>query len=278
MKKYLSNLLIALLFLGGICILLYPTFSQFYNKQLAKKAVSNYQSQLEQFSDSQYDEMFANARVFNSRLYGRASDNFDTVAYQNALNLGNGMMGYIEIPKINVSLPIYHGTSESILQKGVGHLEWSTLPTGDLGNNTVLTGHTGLPSAKLFTDVDQLVLGDVFYLRILDEVFYYQVNDINVVLPSEVNKISSSTKQDLVTLVTCTPYGINSHRLLVQAERLYLSDYEAEEFQFGEKTWFSRLLELVMAVTLVLLVAWYVFAKYFNKPYTPPPIDFGEEE
>lgn len=214
--------------------------------------------------------------MFNSRLYGRASESFDTVAYQNCLNLGNGMMGYIEIPKIDVSLPIYHGTTESILQKGVGHLEWSTLPTGELGNNTVLTGHTGLPSAKLFTDVDQLELGDVFLLRILDEVFYYEVSNRSVVEPHEVDKISSTTTKDLVTLVTCTPYGINSHRLLVEAERMYILDYEADVFNFGEKNWVMRVMEYSMMLVFVVLVLCYYRLK--TKPYIPPPIDFDFDD
>lgn len=272
MKRNHSNLLIALLFFGGFCVLAYPTFSQFYNKQLAKQAVNAYQSQLEQFSDTQYEDMFTDARHFNSRLYGRDSELFDTVAYNNTLNLGNGMMGYIEIPKINVSLPIYHGTTESVLQKGVGHLEWTALPTGDLGNNTVLTGHTGLPSAKLFTDVDQLGMGDVMLLKILDEVFYYEVNDINVVEPHEVDKISSSTTKDLITLVTCTPYGINSHRLLVQGERLYISDYEKEEYNFGEKNTVMIVMERLMLVVMLAMAGWF-FYRWRKQVYIPPPID-----
>lgn len=259
-----------MLFVGGFAILAYPTFSQYYNKQLTKKEVSNYQTQLEQFSESQYDIMFADAELFNSRLLGRYSENFDTVAYNNNLNLGNGMMGYIEIPKINVSLPIYHGTSESTLQKGVGHLEWSTLPTGELGNNTVLTGHTGLPSAKLFTDVDQLLEGDMISLKILDQEFYYEVSGRTVVEPHEVDKITGTTTKDLITLVTCTPYGVNSHRLLVEAQRLYLSDYEIEQFTFDGENWLTVALEICMVLVLIVLAVWYYLQK--TKPYIPPAI------
>ncbi|MFI3255487.1 MAG: class C sortase [Eubacteriales bacterium] len=276
LSRKLSNVLIAILFIGGFCILAYPTFSQFYNKQLTKKVVSDYQNQLETFSESQYDTMFQEAELFNSRLMGRASESFDTVAYQNCMNLGNGMMGYIEIPTIDVSLPIYHGTTESVLQKGVGHLEWSTLPTGELGNNSVLTGHTGLPSATLFTNVDQLILEDVIQLKILDQTFFYEVSNITVVEPHEVDKISSVSNKDLITLVTCTPYGVNSHRLLVEAERMYISDYEATQYSFGEKNLLMRVLEVVLVLTFVVMIVW--FYRYKTRPYIPPPIEIDGDE
>lgn len=232
MNKIL-NIAIGLLFVLGLGILFYPTISDQYNRMHSSKAVATYQEDVGNVTGEVYDQMLADARQYNQELtshQGTEGANSHPVTYEDCLNVRNGMMGFIEIDKIDVSLPIYHGTTENVLQKAVGHLDWTSLPTGDMGNHTVLTGHTGLPSAELFTDVDQLVYGDGFKLHILDETFHYEVTNITVVEPHEVNSLSRVFDKELVTLVTCTPYGINSHRLLVQGERRYQAN-EVESWE-----------------------------------------------
>ena len=169
--------------------------------------------------------MWADALAYNAELRpGTAAytpGETQSRAYSGLLNVdGSGIMGYIEIPKISVSLPIYHGTGEAVLQVGVGHLDWTSLPTGGEGTHTVLSGHRGLPSAKLFTHLDQMEVGDTFQLRILDEVLTYQVDQILIVLPEETSDLVIQKGKDYCTLITCTPYGINTHRLLVRGQRV----------------------------------------------------------
>lgn len=225
MKKVISIVISVLVFLLGLGIMFYPTVSNWLHEQNASYAVSNYQEQVGNKSTEEYDATFAAARAYNATLTGDvlsfldAGTEFGNPDYWNILDEVNGIMGVIEIPSINVTLPIYHGSEEEVLQKGAGHLEGSALPTGDVGNHTVITGHTGLPTAMLFTDLDELVIGDYFYLDILNEVFAYEVVNIYVVLPSETEYLMAQADKDLVTLVTCTPYGVNSHRLLIQGER-----------------------------------------------------------
>ena len=186
--------------------------------------ISNYDKSLEGLEKKDYEDIWERARVYNTALKevdrqfinGKSEDEH----YLRQLKVDNNMMGYLQIEKIGVSLPIYHGTSENILQVGVGHLEGSELPTGDVGNHTVLTGHRGLPSAKLFTDLDKLIVGDQFTLSILDKQLTYRVGKISIVEPEQVDALHVEPGEDLVTLVTCTPYGINSHRLLIQGVRV----------------------------------------------------------
>lgn len=222
MKKSVAMVLSALVFLVGLGLLLYPTISNYLHEQSASQAITQYISVTSQQDTS--EDAFAAARAYNATLSGdvesliAAQDG--TSAYWDILNEVDGIMGIIEIPTLDLTLPIYHSTDESVLQKGVGHLEGSALPTGDVGNHTVLTGHTGLPSADLFTNLDQMVVGDRFYLEILDQVFTYEVINLYVVLPADTTELAAQADKDLVTLVTCTPYGVNSHRLLVQAQRV----------------------------------------------------------
>ncbi len=224
MKKIGSTLLIVLFFLVGLSLLLYPTVSNWYNEQVGSYTLSNYQKVVDESDDGAYQEMLDAARAYNDTLAtsdilyvdGEAEDE----AYINTLDVYNGVMGSLVIDAINVNLPIYHGTNEAVLQQGIGHLEGSSLPTGDAGNHTVLTGHTGLPSATLLSNLDQLEIGDTFEVHVLNDIYTYEVFDILVVEPQEVDSLAPVEGKDIVTLVTCTPYGVNSHRLLVQGAQI----------------------------------------------------------
>ena len=228
MKNKRSNfttfLLVVILFVG-LSLLLYPTFSDYWNSFHQTKAITTYAQQVADLDEDKYDEIWSAAWDYNRSLLGRSTgfalDEAQKEEYARLLDVsGLGVMGYIEIPEISVSLPIYHGTEESVLQIAIGHLEWSSLPVGGESSHCVLSGHRGLPSAKLFTNLDKLREGDVFLLRILDEVLTYEVDQILIVEPQETAALQIVEGEDLCTLVTCTPYGINSHRLLVRGHRI----------------------------------------------------------
>lgn len=228
MKKKSSNFITAflvLILLVGLSLLLYPSVSDYWNSFHSSRAISAYAEDVANLDEAQYEEMWSAARAYNRALAER-STNFalsdaQKEEYEKLLDIsGVGIMGYLEIPELNMSLPIYHGTEESVLQIAAGHLEWSSLPVGGESSHCVISGHRGLPSAKLFTDLDKLQEGDVFVLRVLDEVLTYEVDQIRVVEPSQVSDLEIVEGSDLCTLVTCTPYGINTHRLLVRGHRI----------------------------------------------------------
>ena len=223
-KKHISTIIIALIFLAGLGCLLYPTVSNLWNRAHQSRAIATYTKQVEKLDDSQNKEMLKAARKYNKSLL-KKSDHWklskkDKKKYESLLDVsGTGIMGYIEIPKIDCSLPIYHGTDEGALQIAIGHLEGSSLPVGGKSTHCVLSGHRGLPSARLFTDLDQMEEGDVFVLNVLGRKLAYEVDQIKVVLPDEMSDLEIVQGKDLCTLVTCTPYGINTHRLLVRGHR-----------------------------------------------------------
>ena len=225
MKKNLSTILLIFIFLIGLSLLLYPTFSDWWNSMHQSKVINDYVEQVAQMDEDQYDQVLAAAREYNLSLTERANSYLLTdeqrQSYNQLLNVaGNGVMGYIEIPSIDVSLPIYHGTQESVLQVAVGHLDWTSLPVGGESTHCVVSGHRGLPSAKLFTNLDKLREGDVFIFRVLNEVLTYEVDQILIVEPHQSDALLISRGKDLCTLVTCTPYGINTHRLMVRGHRI----------------------------------------------------------
>lgn len=225
MKKKTANIILILMFLAGLSLLLYPTVSDYWNSMHASQAVANYAEKVKDLSREQYDKMLQEAKAYNKMLAqsggGYTLSKRQEATYESILDVtGTGIMGYIEIPTIHISLPIYHGIEDSVLQIAVGHLEWSSLPVGGKSTHCVLSGHRGLPSAKLFTNLDQLVEGDTFVIRVLDEVLTYEVDQILIVEPSDVSALTIEEGKDLCTLVTCTPYGINSHRLLVRGHRV----------------------------------------------------------
>ena len=224
-KKSKSNILLALVFLAGLSLLLYPTVSNYLHSRVQSGVVSGYQEYVQSTNTEEHLHMIAQARTFNREILARSNRFAITEAelqqYNTLLNLaGNGMMGYLEIPCIDVNLPIYHGTEETVLQQAVGHIEWTSLPVGGESTHCVISGHRGLPSADLLTHIDRMRIGDRFYLNVLGQRLEYQVDQINVVLPNDTEKLTIEEGKDYVTLLTCTPYGINSHRLLVRGTRI----------------------------------------------------------
>lgn len=218
-------MLMVVLLLAGLSLLLYPTVSDYWNSLHQSRAIADYVESVAQMDDAEYDALWEAAREYNEALAQHSgalsSCSPDTQSYEELLNIsGLGIMGYIEIPDINCSLPIYHGTDDTVLQVAVGHLTWSSLPVGGESSHCVISGHRGLPSAKLFTDLDKLSKGDIFILRVLDEVLTYEVDQILTVEPNELDSLSITPGKDYCTLVTCTPYGINTHRLLVRGHRI----------------------------------------------------------
>ena len=228
MKKKKDNyitLLLFLILLAGLSLLLYPSVSNYWNSLHQTRAIATYAEEVANLNQDQYDEIWAAAESYNASLADRVNayqlSDAQKEEYQQLLNVsGLGVMGYIEIPSIDCSLPIYHGTEESVLQIAVGHLEWTSLPVGGESTHCVLSGHRGLPSAKLFTNLDKLREGDTFLLRVLDETLTYEVDQILIVEPQDTAALEIVEGQDYCTLVTCTPYGINTHRLLVRGHRI----------------------------------------------------------
>ena len=224
MKKHLSTILLILILLIGLSLLLYPTFSDWWNSFHQSRAIVDYDSALADMEPADYTALFEAAEDYNRRM---AEIDFplmyweEVEGYEECLNVtGTGIMGYITIEKIGVELPIYHGTSDGVLQVAVGHLEGTSLPVGGESTHCVLSAHRGLPSARLFTDLDKMEQGDVFTLSVLDRVLTYQVDQILIVEPDEVDALYVTEGEDYCTLVTCTPYGINSHRMLVRGRRI----------------------------------------------------------
>ena len=228
MKKKTGSpitLLLILILLAGVSLLLYPSFADWWNSFHSSRAIASYEEQVANIDDAQYEELWDAARDYNQSLLHRPNDfilsDEQQEIYKSLLDFGgNGIMGYIEIPMIDVMLPIYHGTKESVLQIAVGHLDWTSLPVGGAGSHCVLSGHRGLPSARLFTDLDKLKVGDVFMLHVLNEILTYEIDQILIVEPQDTDPLLIEPGKDLCTLITCTPYGINSHRMLVRGHRI----------------------------------------------------------
>ena len=223
-SSFVTVILIAA-FLIGALLLLYPTISDFWNSFHQSRAIASYAEQVADLDENAYDRLWEDARIYNKTLGDRMNrfvmGEEQKKAYAALLNIAdNGVMGYIEIHKVRCNLPIYHGTDEAVLQVAIGHVPGSSLPVGGESTHCVLSGHRGLPSAKLFTNLDELETGDVFMLRVLDETLTYEVDQIRTVLPNELGDLVIVEGEDYCTLVTCTPYGINSHRLLVRGHRV----------------------------------------------------------
>lgn len=221
MKRYMSTIIVGIIFICGLSLFLYPTLSNLYNEYLNKQLIGDYKEAFSDIKPEQYEKAMSEVLFYNKNRSNPEKLEEFGLTYENVLNVaGNGIMGYIEIPKISVSLVIYHTIDEDVLQSGVGHVEGTDLPIGGENTHCVLAGHTGLPSAKLLTNMDHLEVGDVFYVHVLDEVLQYQIDDVSVVEPYEVERLDVVDGKDYITLVTCTPYGVNSHRLLVRGSRV----------------------------------------------------------
>ena len=233
MKRKANKLIIGIIFLAGLSLLLYPFVANQWNNYRQKQLISSYEqtvSEKDAAHEIDYDAELQKAEAYNEALLpsilpdsfavAAASDKEDQ-SYMDALNIaGDEMMGIVEIPKIDIKLPIYHTTDENVLKQAAGHLEGSSLPIGGKSTHAVISAHRGLPSASLFTDLDQLEVGDTFQITVLDRVLVYEVTQTEVVLPEELNGLTAESDKDQVTLVTCTPYGVNSHRLLIHGERV----------------------------------------------------------
>lgn len=225
MKKHLFTVIIVCVFLLGLSLLLYPTVSDWWNTFHQSRAVASYIEKVSTMEDDEYNNILNQAREYNSTVADkgikfRLSDD-ELKKYESVLNItDSGIMGYVEIPKINCKLPIYHGIDDSVLQVAIGHIAGTSLPVGGESSHCVISGHRGLPSARLFTDIDKLNQGDTFAIHVLDETLYYEVDQIRIVKPEQTENIRITKGEDYCTLVTCTPYGVNSHRLLVRGHRL----------------------------------------------------------
>ena len=224
MRKHKTVIFLTLGFLVGICILLYPAFSDYWNSKTQTRAIANYESVLKDLQPEDYTEILDSAHAYNKALYETEQPMIDYSSlpgYFSSLQVtDNSIIGYLKIDRIGVELPIYHGTSDEVLSKGVGHLQGSSLPVGGTNTHSVMSAHRGLPSSKLFTDLDRMEIGDTFQIIILDQVLTYQVDFIKVIEPTDVSDLQIIEGGDYCTLFTCTPYGINTHRLLVRGVRI----------------------------------------------------------
>ncbi len=255
-KKIVSRIItiaLAVLLVGGLGVMFYPSVSDWWNSMHASRSISEYVMAVESVNNEEISRMIGQARSYNQRLAG--SQHFDLseeeyAEYESLLDIsGTGIMGYISIPSINVSLPIYHGTDETVLQIAAGHLAGSSLPVGGKGTHSIISGHRGLPSAKLFTDLDKLVVGDTFVISILNENITYRVDQIKVVLPEDTSELAISKDNDYCTLVTCTPYGINTHRMLVRGHRVENEEQELVVFITPDA---SKVPNYIVAVFIII--------------------------
>lgn len=272
MRKHLSTILFVLIFLVGLSVMLYPSFSNWWNQHHQTRAVETYKEAVAELNDDDYESILEEAYEYNHQLTELYAPfvNFDQLAdYENILDIsGTGIMGYVSIPVIQVELPIYHGTSEGVLQIATGHIQGSSFPVGGKNTHAVIAGHRGLPSARLFTDLDKLVVGDTFTINILNEVLTYEVEQILIILPTETDKLSIIPDGDYVTLMTCTPYGINSHRLLIRSKRIE-TIYErtirvsADAVQIDP----MKIMPVVaVPLLIILMIIWNIIGKRKKKP------------
>lgn len=280
MRKFLSILFI----IAGLALASYPWISNFINERAADGEISVYSAEINNMDAAKKQEYLETARKYNAELLNSRialvdpfdlslQDIYTDTPYMNILNYDSqGIMGFLEVPCIDVKLPIYHGTAASVLEKGVGHLEGSSFPVGGVSTHSVLTGHTGLNKAKLFTDLTAVKEGDLFFINILDEKLAYRVDQISVVLPEDTKKLQIIKGEDHVTLVTCTPYGINDHRLLVRGTRTEYSDvaYDNEQNKdnVADSLWmqsYRNAFLIGLAITAILLLVFFVIRKIKEK-------------
>ncbi len=263
-KKDFSTIALIIVFFVGVSVLLYPTVSDYWNSLHQSQAIATYADSVENMDEQDYEKLWDAAVSYNQKLFqsghGLGLKDEEKEEYNKLLDVsGTGIMSYIEIPKIKCSLPVYHGTDEGVLQIAVGHIEGSSLPVGGLNTHCVLSGHRGLPSAKLFSNLDKLEEGDIFMIRTLDQTLTYEVDQIRIVLPDEVDDLKVEEGKDLCTLVTCTPYGINTHRLLVRGHRV-ANQEEAEAVRVTADAMMvdNRIVAMCIAVPMLVLLLLYV--------------------
>ncbi len=294
-KKLLPNLLLGLIFLVGLGIFTYPTVSDQWNRYHQSKAIASYEKQVEHTSQENFDDAWAEAKAYNETItentfqggsFSQEEINLRDTPYWQALNLGdNGLMGYLSVPKIDQKLPIYHGTSDGVLQIAAGHLMGTKLPIGGEGNHSVLAAHRGLPSAKLFSDLDQMEIGDKFYIHVLDQTLAYEVDQIlPMVDKDDIEALTEDMKniegEDHVTLFTCTPYGVNSHRLLVRGVRTAYHGEDSEKV--SDETMLESIQDYYMLYGLfaaaVLIMAVSFIQIFLRKRHSRREMSGEEEE
>lgn len=285
-KRYYKNEKINKIFVGisilliiiGITIFLYPGISNYFSKKNQVSVIRTYQELIEEKDDKDLTEELEKAKVYNENLAGDPVHDPFVVGsgyalpdnYKEILDITeDGVMGYIEIPKISVYLPIYHGTRDEVLEQGVGHIETTSLPIGGTSTHSVLTGHTGLPSAELFTRLDEIEVGDIFYIHILNELLTYKVYETKIILPEEISELQITSGKDWITLVTCTPYGINTHRLLVKAERTDYEEYKnsnesnnSQNTEVKSKNYYLIGIEIGVAIIFIFLIFAFICLLY----------------
>lgn len=272
LKKHWKSFIMPTIFLIGLGLVLYPSLSDYWNSFHQSQAIMSYSESVSKMSDDEYDEILKKAEEYNQKLTSmnwNMSDE-EKAEYESELNFNNdGSMGYIDIPKINVKLTIYHGTDDSVLQTSIGHLEGTSLPVGGLGTHSVLSGHRGLPSAKLFSDLDKLREGDTFTVHVLNETLTYEVDQIRVVDPTDFTDLTIDPNQDYMTLVTCTPYGVNTQRLLVRGHRIANADGAANTISDAVQLRALYIAPFIAAPICAMLVA-YIFivtSKHYRRKH-----------
>ena len=276
MRKHKTAIFLTLGFLVGICILLYPAFSDFWNSKTQSRAITNYESVLENMKPEDYSAIFEEAHAYNKALYETKyplMDYKDVPGYFDTLSLtDNDMIGYLKIERISVELPVYHGTSDEVLNKGVGHLQGSSLPVGGENAHCVMSAHRGLPSSKLFTDLDRMEIGDTFQIIILDQVLTYQVDFIKIIEPTDVSDLEIIDGGDYCTLFTCTPYGINTHRLLVRGVRIETIKEKPVLYVSNEAFRIEPLMVTpAVAAPMLLVLLIHLLVKYREPPKNTQP-------
>ena len=263
MRKHASTIILVVILLIGLCLLLYPSVSNWAAQSRMSRAVATYQDQVDSTDKAQLALMLQQAQDYNQRLVETQTPLGTNLAdYDSVLDVdGSGVMGYLQIDKIDVKLPIYHGTDDTVLMTGLGHVPGSSLPVGGESTHAVLSGHRGLPSATLLSDLDQMEVGDTFAVHVLDQTLWYEVDKISVVLPTEVDELHVEEGADLCTLVTCTPYGVNSHRLLVRGHRIDSPENASDQVVSEAYRVDTLTAAMVIAVPiLVALVVWVLLA------------------
>lgn len=271
-SSLITTIIFTIMLFVGLLVMLYPIISNWWNSRVQSRAIANYEMAVNNMDDGEAEAMIAEAVDYNSKIARLESPftNYEQVAgYYDILDIsGTGIMGYISIPSIQVEIPIYHGTSESVLNVAAGHLEGSTIPVGGPTTHSVISAHRGLPSAKLFTDLDRLVVGDIFTINVLGEVYTYEVEEIHIVLPHEMDKLLVVPGEDIVTLMTCTPYAVNTHRLLLRSHRIdtkYVSD--AKVVSDATKVDPMLVVPILSAPMVLLLILYWVFGGKNKAPH-----------
>lgn len=263
--------------------MIYPLILSIQNKNKEEEVIRKYNAKVNKINTSKYNDLIEEARLYNNNLSNTkivealsTNKEEENAKYLSLLNINqDGVMGYIKIPKIDVEIPIYHGTSDQALQKGVGHFESSSLPVGGIGTHSILSAHRGLPSSKLFTDLDQLIVGDMFYIYILDQTLAYKVDQIKVVEPSDLENLKIEENEDYITLVTCTPYAINTHRLLVRGTRVEYSEKELKNIRIEKKL---SIPTITLGIGIILVILIIIAVVVLRKKIKTPKKEEKEEE